>query len=443
METQDILEGSGGVVGGIMAIVLFLVLIGILRMLLRVTHPNKLLVVTGRKRKHGNRTMGFSVERGSTVVIPYIQSSDTLALDVFPINVKVDGVNSANGITLGADATACVCIDDEDQAMLYSAVERLMGKQPQQIKEQVQQTLIGNFRGALNKATPLQAIGMQDSFNLEEAQSNSDTHEGEGDRALFRRALVEDINGDISSFGMKVVSVSLQTIWDSSNYIANLAQKTTADKRQQVEVEESRLKSEAEQAESDSERRKKVSKSQADEQIVQAREKLELYRRESESSIAQAGYEADNNIQEAENRSQREVEQLRNELLLLQNESDILLKERTKKRAAEITAEGEQQHAQIIDNAWNSLLQQKAQIIEESGDLGSMVIFIKQQMPRLFAAFKKHAENFKVDSYLVMDDEKGFQGAVNRGPEAFVAFLKNFEQATGVSIQQFLTSKAS
>jgi hypothetical protein len=54
--------------------------------------------------------------------------------------VRVEGVNSANGITVGADATACVCIDDDDEAMLYSAVERLMGKDLQQIHDQVQQT---------------------------------------------------------------------------------------------------------------------------------------------------------------------------------------------------------------------------------------------------------------------------------------------------------------
>ena len=51
----------------------------------------------------------------------------------------------------------------DDEAMLYSAVERLMGKNTKQIHDQVQQTLVGNFRGALNKATPLQAIGMEDA----------------------------------------------------------------------------------------------------------------------------------------------------------------------------------------------------------------------------------------------------------------------------------------
>jgi len=283
---------------------------------------------------------------------------------------------------------------------------------------------------------------MQDSEDIQvDGEQEYLPEEGQGDRALFRKALVDDINSDISSFGMKVVSVSLQTIWDSSNYIANLAQKTTARKRQMVEVEEARLHSEAEQAESDSRRRIEVAQSQANEMIVQQREKLELYRRESEASIQQARYEADNNIKEAENRTRQEVERLRNELLILQNEADILLRERVKQRAAGIMAQGEEESATIVEGARNSLLSQKVSIIEKTGPLGALVIFVQQQLPRLFEAFKKEAENFKVDRYLVMDQEQGFSGAVNRGPQAFVAFLKQFEIATGLHIQQFLNVK--
>lgn len=434
---------SSGLFWGVLGIITFFFFIGFLKSLLKVTNPNKILVVTGRKRERGDKTFGFSVERGSTVVVPYIQTSDTLSLDVFPINVRVDGVNSANGITLGADATACVCIDDDDEAMLYASVERLMGKKPEEIREQVSQTLIGNFRGALNKATPLQAIGMQDSQDIDQDEAGKPAlaERVEGDRAIFRQALVEDINSDISSFGMKVVSVSLQKIWDSSNYIANLAQKTTADKRQQVEVEEARLQAEAQRAESDAKRRIQIATSKADQLIVAAREKIEVFRRESTARINQTKYEADHKIAEANSKGQQEVETLKNELIRLQNQSDILLKEEMKQRAAEIIAKGEQEAAQVVENARNNILKQKVELLSQAGETGNMVLFVKQQLPKLFDSFKKYAQNFTVDSYLVMDEKTGFNGAVNRGPDAFVHFLKHFEEATGISIQKFLTVK--
>lgn len=436
---EYLFSSGGGLAGGIGGLIVFFATLSFLKSLLRVAPPNKLLVVTGRKTRYGDKEVGFSVERGSTLVIPYIQTVEHLGLDVLPINVRVEGVNSANGITLGADATACVCIDDDNQGMLFSAVERLMGKDIEQVREQVQQTLVGNFRGALNKATPLEAIGMQDNQHLEEEVSQDVTGTG-GDRALFRQALLEDINSDISSFGMRVVSVSLQKIWDTSNYIANLAQKTIADKSQEVEVEEARLKAEAQRAESDAAKRIQVAKSEADEKIVEARERLEVYRQESEAQINQAVLEAKSNIAEARSRGQREVEELRNELKVLKNRSDILLKEEMRQKAAEITASGEEDAAQIVEQARNKILRQKANLLADAGQVGEVVLFVKQQLPHLYKAYQLHAEKLDVDTYIEMNNERGFDSVVNRGPESFVRFLKHFEEATGISIKSFLNT---
>ncbi len=225
VELSELLNAGGGIVGGVAGVVFFFLLIAFFKAIIRVTLPDQILVVTGRRRIRDGKRFGFSVERGRTTKIPYLQSVSTLDIGVVPINVRVEGVNSANGITVGADATACVCIDDDNEAMLYSAVERLMGKDRQQIHDQIRQTLIGNFRGALNKATPLQAIGMEESWKEEADEEAPAEERDQGERAQFRAELLTDINSDLSSFGMKVVSVSLQKIWDTSNYIANLAQK--------------------------------------------------------------------------------------------------------------------------------------------------------------------------------------------------------------------------
>jgi uncharacterized membrane protein YqiK len=350
----------------------------------------------------------------------------------------VEGVNSANGITLGADATACVCIDDDNESMLYSAVERLMGKDSDELTEQVSQTLIGNFRGALNKATPLEAIGMMELSDEEEL---TDSQKEQGERALFRNALLEDINSDISSFGMRVVSVSLQKIWDTSNYIANLAQKTISEKRQQVEIEEAKLIARAEEAESDAKKRISVAQSLADERIVSAREKVQLFEKESKARIDQVAFEAEQKVAEATNRVQTDIEILNNELIKLQNQSDILLKEKAKQDAAIILSEGEESTAKIVEGAKNKILTQKVEMLADAGDVGNIVLFVKQQLPNLYNAYKEHAGDFAVNSYVAMDSEKGFSGVVNRGPAAFVDFLNYFEQATNVSIKDFINLK--
>ncbi len=438
---------DNGIVAGVAGVIAFFVFIGFLKSVVKVSLPNLIFVVTGRKKVKNDRKFGFSVERGRTTVLPYFQQVGYLDLGVLPINVRVEGVNSANGITVGADATACVCIDDDNEAMLYAAVERLMGKTREKIKEQIQQTLVGNFRGALNKATPLQAIGMEDVQDSA-AQDGIAKKEGlesrivEGERAQFRNELLKDSNSDLSSFGMKVVSVSLQKIWDTSNYIANLAQKTLAQKRKQVEIEEARLRAIAEQAESDSARKISVAKSQADERIIAARQKLEVYKQQADAEISKASLEANSTILEAQNRGQRDIQELLVELKLLENQSETILEETAKKKAAEITAEGEKEAVNVLERAKNTILGQKTDMMVSYGDIGRMVLFMRQKMPALFEQYKKYAEESLIDSLVVMDDRQGINGAVNRGPHAFADFIKSFEDVSGISVKEILGGKS-
>lgn len=427
------LLGIEGLIYGGVGVLAFILLIAVLKSLVKVALPNRIMVVTGRKTKRSGRTFGFSVNRGRTVVIPYFQAIGSLDLDVFPINVRVEGVNSANGITVGADTTACVCIDDDDEAMLYSAVERLMGKDSQQIHDQVQQTLIGNFRGALNKATPLQAIGMEDV-----ADAADDGVVGE--RAHFRAELFSDINSDLRSFGMKVVSVSLQKIWDTSNYIANLAQKTLAEKRQQVEIEESRLRAIAEQAESDAHRRMEVAKNEADEEIIAARQELEVYRRESQGLIKEASMRADQSIAQAANTGETAVQKMLVELQKLKNKTALTLEAEAREEEARIIAEGDQEAVMIKRSARNAILKAKAELVSKYGSDAQAVLFLQEKLPLLYETYMDSAKETKVDSFVVMNDEEGFSGAVNRGPRAFSDFLKTFADTFAVDIKSFITS---
>ncbi|MDR1142799.1 MAG: hypothetical protein LBK77_01115 [Spirochaetaceae bacterium] len=428
-------ENAYGLVFGGLGILAFVVLIALLKSIIHVSLPDRIMVVTGRKTRRNGKAFGFSVNRGRTTVIPYFQAIGSLELDVFPINVRVEGVNSANGITVGADATACVCIDDDDEAMLYSAVERLMGKDSRQIHAQVQQTLVGNFRGALNKATPLQAIGMEDA-----GETGDDSNIGE--RAQFRAELLADINSDLHSFGMKVVSVSLQKIWDTSNYIANLAQKTLAEKRRQVEIEESRLRAIAEQAESDAHRRIEVARNKADEAIIVARRELEVYRRESAGLIKEASFKADQAIAEAANSGEAGVQKMLVELQKLKNQTAVTLEAEALEEEARIIAEGEQKAVAIRRAARNEILKTKTALLAAYGSDAQAVLFLQEKLPLLYETYIQAARNAKVDNYVAMNDDEGFSGAVNRGPRAFADFLKTFASALGVDVKSLIMPEA-
>ena len=434
---------EGFVGGAIAAVAVFFVIVGGLRSLIKVCPPNQVLVVTGTKTQVGGKSYGFRLQRGGwTFVIPFFQSAQGLELSTIPIDVRVEGVNAANGITVGADATACVCVDHEDDGLLYSAVERLMGKSRGEIQEQIQQTMVGNFRGALNKTTPLQAIGMVESVDEEDRVGEGDARAGgkdaDGERAQFRGELLRDSNQDLATFGMRVVSVSLQKIWDTSNYIANLANKTLSRKRQEVEIEEARLKAQAERAESDAKRRETVAENTANEKIIAAQQELEVLRRTAEAEVEQSRLEADSAIERAESEGERSVQEIAVELRKLKNVSDVTLEADTKRQAAEILASGQNQAVQIVESTQNDLLEQKALLVAEA-DVGRIALFVQQQLPGLFAAYERYAREMAIDNVVIMDDERGMNGLLNRGPEAFVDFLHKFEEGFGISVKELMT----
>ncbi len=462
---MSLLPELTGAIGGIAALVVFTSVIVLLRSLIRVCPSNHILVVTGgTETVIDGRKFGFRIQKGGwTYVIPFIQSVQAIDLTIIPINVRVEGVNSANGIDVGADATACVIIDDESESLLYSAIQQLLGKPLTLIQEQIQQTMVGNFRAALNKTTPLQAIGMVESTEgveelglmavaeaafgketVSQVASDSQDAKGEadtGERAIFRRLLLEDCREDLSAFGIDVVSVSLQRIWDSSNYIANLANKTLSRKRQDVEIEEARLRALADQAESDGKRRMMVALNQADERILQVQQEVELFRRQCNADINRARLEADSTISEAQSQGQRQVEELKVDLQRLKNQSEVTVEANVRRRTAEIKAGGEGESVQIVQEVRNDLLQQKVELLAKSGDTGRIALFLTQ-MPGFFASYQEHAKDLYVDNMLVLNEEDGFNAAVNRGPAAMVDFLAQFEEGFGISVRDLLSRQA-
>lgn len=199
------------------------------------------------------------------------------------------------------------------------------------------------------------------------------------------------------------------------------------------------MKSNAEKVESDARKVIDLAKSRAKEAILNAQEKLEMYRRESEASIEQAKNEAEYKIDEQYNKGQAEIEKLRREFQELKNETEVLLKETAYKEAQSIIATGEEKASEIVENAKNDILSQKIKLLEKSDGVGNLVIFVQQQLPYLYQAFKKYASQSKVNSLLIMDKDEGFKSAINRGPESFGYFLQQLEQSMGISLKEIMS----
>ena len=138
-----------------------------------------------------------------------------------------------------------------------------------------------------------------------------------------------------------------------------------------------------------------------------------------------AKLEADGAIVKAASTGQRREEEITAELQKLKNRSEVIVEAEAKRQAAEIRAEGEGSAVEIVQRTQNELLQQKVDLLKSTGDTGKIALFIAQ-LPHLFEAYRKHAEALKVDNLLVLNEEDGFNNAVNRGPRGVGGFPATF-----------------
>ncbi|MBN2875650.1 MAG: hypothetical protein JXM71_11190, partial [Spirochaetales bacterium] len=111
--------------------------------------------------------------------------------------------------------------------------------------------------------------------------------------------------------------------------------------------------------------------------------------------------------------------------------------------SARIVAAGDREAVSTREGARNEILKAKAELLADYGDDASSVIFMQQKLPELYAAYMKAAESGAVDNLVVMNDNEGFSGAVNRGPRAFADFLKTFADAFGVDVKALAMPSAT
>lgn len=446
------------ITAGVIAAVAFVVLIALLRAFIKVCPPNRVMIIEGMSTQVEGRRYGFRVIRGGyAIVVPYFTRARFLDLSVIPINVRVENCNAADGIVVGADATACVGIDLNDKTMLYIGVEKLIGKSREEIHDQIKDTLVGNFRGAMGRSTPLEAMGMEESrqlldegrpiaeTDLEPISAEAEAPVERGDRARFRRDLLATMNEDLSNFGIRVFSVSLMRIWDQSEYISNLAAKAVAAKRQEVEIAEAQYAANAANAESDGQRRRDIAHNRADEAIARAQEKLGVAESEYSAAVARAKKTAEASIEAARHKAQVAVERSQSELQALRNQTEKTIKATCDMQAAQARAQGQSQADDIHQGARNEMLEEIVSILA-STEGAELPLFLNKQLPLMYETHEQAAAGIHFDNITLLgddDSDAGINAAVNRGPAAMADFLDRFEQLYGVSLRQIISGSSA
>src|SRR3989344_2810736 len=190
--------GTGAVVLSLIAV--FFILLGIVARYYKKIPPNTVAVVTGRTHrvraldddgKEQIVSRGYRyVAGGGFFLVPIVEEMQTMSLTVIPVNVSVKDVPDKNGALVNVDGIANIKVMSTD-GLLPLAIERFLGKTPEEIEKTCFMTLEGNLRGVIG------TLVIEDLLR---------------EREKFQQAVMMEAGTDLNKMGIGVDTFKIQSI---------------------------------------------------------------------------------------------------------------------------------------------------------------------------------------------------------------------------------------
>ena len=276
--------------GGIFAVLAFTCLVVIafiiitLKRMLYVVPPNQAMILSGAKRKVGNKVFGYRVVCGGRALrIPLLEKVDFIDLRNINIDVEVHGAFSKGGIPLNIKAVANVKLPSEEP-MINNAVERFLGRTRNEIMYIAKETLEGNLRGVLAQLTP---------------------EEVNEDKNRFTQILTEEAEHDLARLGIKLDQLKLQNVTDDVGYLNSIGRIRGASLQQKAVIAETQAQADATVKEAENWRASEIARYDAE---------IHIAGREMAKRIADARTRRDAMIASAEGEVRAEIAKVRAEI---------------------------------------------------------------------------------------------------------------------------------
>lgn len=190
-----------------------------------ICQPNEILIFAGSTRELSDgRRVGYRlVKGGSSIRVPLMERALRMDLSNMIINLRVSNAYSKGGIPLTVEGVANIKIAGEEPA-IHNAIERLLGKNRQEIEQMAKETLEGNLRGVLASLTPEQV---------------------NEDKIAFARSLLDEAEDDLEKLGLVLDTLQIQNISDDVRYLDSIGRKQQADLLRDARIAEAKAKAES------------------------------------------------------------------------------------------------------------------------------------------------------------------------------------------------------
>ncbi|HRJ25946.1 MAG TPA: SPFH domain-containing protein [Fimbriimonadaceae bacterium] len=376
--------------------------------------PNEVLIISGGRRREGQRILGYRLIKGGRGIrIPLVQRVDRMDLTNMVIDVTATNAYCKGGIPLIVQGVANVKIAGHEPVM-NNAIERFLNKPRAEIMEIAKATLEGSLRGVLATLTPEQV---------------------NEDKILFAERLVQEVEADMTSLGMVVDTLKIQSVSDDVGYLESIGRKKSAEVVANARVAEAIAKADAVvrscenqetevRAQVDAEL--EVAKAEAQRKLSEILSRREALIAEEKASVAAllAQAEADVKVQTAR------LEQVRNQLT-----ADVVQPAKAASEVAEAKAKADV--APILEDgkARALALTTLAESWKEAGD-HAREIFLLQKLQPILAQITDTISSTPIERVTVI----GTGGPESKGPAQWLPMLEQIREIYGIDLVEKVQS---
>lgn len=239
--------------------------------------PNEVLVVSGRKHRFldadgQSYLRGFRIVKGGgTFIIPVIEKSDVLSLELLTIDVQTPEVYTSKGVPVKVDGVAQIKVKGDDVS-IATAAEQFLSKNTAAIMNIAMQTMEGHLRAILGTMT------------VEDIYQNRDA---------FAQKVQEVAAGDMANMGLGIVSFTIRDIKDSQGYLEALGKPRIAQVKRDAQIAQAEADRDAMIKSSQAQQAGQEAKFIADTKIAEAQRDYNSKTAEYTAAVNQKKAEAD------------------------------------------------------------------------------------------------------------------------------------------------------
>jgi flotillin len=423
---ETVIEQAVGLVcsaGG--AGIALLVVFVIFKSFLHIGRPNELLVFSGRERRLADgSSVGYReiIGGGWTWKRPILEKMDRMSLTAIPIEITTTGAYSKGGIPLNVHAVANVKVAS-DRRYVKNAIERFMGRDPNEIKRVAKETLEGHLRGVLAQLTP---------------------EEVNEDRLKFATEMVNEAEIDFMKLGLHLDTFKIQNVSDDVNYLDSIGRSEIAQVVRDAEISESDNKAEAKIAEAEATETANVAVQQSEEAILAKGNELRELKGKLDADVSAATKQAAKAAAQARAKAEVELQDLRRQVEKLRLQADVVLPAEADRQVAVFEARGNAASIEEEGRAMAAVLQMMTDTWKTAGS-DAKDIFLIQQLEQVLQTVVERVHHLNISEVTLLDggDGQALPRHISSYPAMVRQVLEELHASTGVDVTGILAGTAN